>query len=332
MENLGIKTMNVVLVGANGFIGSWTAYALLKRGHSVTGVCRQLSQNHWRLKWLRTTFPKFQILPVSSITAPELAPKLGSQGSFDVLINCAGDGIDPLRQEPSLLWEANFFVTAQAIETCQALSISRLVLSGTGFEYGFSDTATPVAESSPLKPTSPYSLSKVFCYYSAERECRRVGIQLIYLRVFGVIGPGDNAHRLVPSVIQHLRHAEPVPLTDGCQVRDFLAAQDVGYAFAIVSEPDITTANMETFNISSGQGIAVRDIVEMVRRELDAPSSMLLWGTLPHRRTEGKFLIGDSSKLQQASEWSPSVTLAKAVTDSITFYETDWFRKRNVRT
>lgn len=309
--------MDVLLLGATGFIGNGVARALLEEGHSVWAVCRRGSEVHARIQRLKKIrSAKLRIPLVSTITAAELVPTLRYRAHFDVLINCIGDGMDPNRRQLSDLWQANVSVTKEAIDLCRHLTIPRIVLSGTGFEYGFSEISDKFSEQSPLNPRSLYSLSKALSYCHSTRQCRESGIQLIYLRIFGVIGPDDNAHRLVPSLARHLQSGRPIPLTDGNQVRDFLSVKDVGHAVIAAAQGTSNNA-VETFNVCSGKGTAVRELVELVRQQFDAPSSLLLWGALPRRDTEGTYLVGDNRKLIQATHWTPRTNLAAAIIDSV---------------
>lgn len=312
--------MRFLVCGANGFIGSWTIAVLADQGHAVTGICRQSAATHWRIAWLKKRCPAVRVFALETMTADAALDRLGHHDAYQAVINCVGDGMTAGRQRTDQLFSANIALTLELCGLAHCLQIPRLVTLGSGFEYGFSSVLQRFTENAPRRPTSPYGLSKILGHELARHACRLAGLQLVHLRVFGVIGPGDNAHRLVPLTARNLMNHQPVALTDGHQVRDFLSVSDVAEAIALAAWVNLGTVDA-VFNVSSGQGTSVRAVVDMIRRQLDAAPSLLRWGSLRPTDTQGAFWIGDSTRFREATGWAPKVSLADAIQASI-----DWER------
>ena len=90
------------------------------------------------------------------------------------------------------------------------------------------------------------------------------------------------------------------PVTDGRQVRDFLAVEDVGDAFAALIDSPITGP----VNVASGQPIAVRDLVALVAAAAGRPDLVRL-GAVQQRAGEPDELVADVGRLRDEVGWRP---------------------------
>lgn len=311
--------MNTLVLGGNGFIGSWVTKCLLDNGFEVTAVVRINPNGHWRIQWLSERYENLSTITVGEFSFPQIHQSLSSR-RFHALINCIGDGINPTHQNMSQLWMANVEVQYTAAKLACALRIPRLIVAGSGFEYGFSESEHYFDEAAPLRPTTPYAATKVAGFHTLKQTSQNCDICVDYLRIFGVLGIGDNSHRLLPYAIRTLIKGQELKLTDGRQVRDFVAVEDVAYAFVNVlrwNEPH----SFEIFNVSSGQPRMVRNIIESICRHLKVSESLLAWGAIPNRPSEGRFWIGDNSKITKIVEWYPEKDLEMLVQAACDYYK-----------
>lgn len=311
--------MNIVLLGGSGFVGSWVAKALLDQGFAIIAVVRAHTHNRWRMDWLATQYDGLSVIALESFTSTELTLSLQHRQPMDALINCAGDGINPQRQSVPDLWAANVDLNCEAAEAAFHLHIPRLIVAGSGFEYGFSQTFRQFGEHDPLRPSTLYAATKIAGFHAVKERCRKNRISLDYLRLFGVVGPGDNTHRLLPSAIRALSRGESLTLTDGHQVRDFVAAADVARAFVMVLLWK-TPHDVEVFNVASGHGTSIRDLVWSVCRQIGTSDTLLRWGELPSRESEALYWVGDIDKIRRLVGWAPQVGLEALIRESYEFY------------
>lgn len=166
-----------------------------------------------------------------------------------------------------------------------------------------------VEDSAPLSHATPYAWSK----NAAERLLRligsRTGKPVVRARLFGVVGPGEAPHRLLPSLAAGARARNAIPLSDGAQLRDVLHVDDVASALVhLARTPSLAGLAV---NVGRGQARSVRWLAERAAKRLGC-ESLLRFGALPRRPGEPQTLVADVSRLR-ASGWSPSLDLEASV-------------------
>ncbi len=185
-------------------------------------------------------------------------------------------------------------------------SVRAVVIAGSGFEYAQSDQ--PLRESDPLRPTSPYGISKAAGWMVANTFARRFSIR--WLRLFSLYGVGEKSPRLAPYIIDEARHGRPIELTAGEQVRDYLVTEDAAEAFYRALALDIEAGKMLTLNIGSGERITLRAFIDMLAEALRARgiNPDLRFGAKPYRPDEPMFYAPNLDAMIGAFGWKPSTT------------------------
>jgi len=145
--------------------------------------------------------------------------------------------------------------------------------SSGGSVYGESDV-TPIPEDHPLRPTNSYGAAKVAAETAGIDICKGRDTKFISLRVSNLYGPGqrgDLGQGLIATAIwRSLAGRELEVWGDGTHVRDYLYVADAARAF--VNAMDYT-GELPAFNIGSGIGLSVNEVVEQVRKSTrTAPS------------------------------------------------------------
>ena len=168
-------------------------------------------------------------------------------------------------------------------------------------------------DSAPLSDTTLYAWSK----NAAERLLRlvasRTGKPVVRARLFGVFGPGEPSHRLLPSIAAGAQAGSPIPLSDGEQLRDALHVDDV--AGALVHLARSPSLFGKAVNVGRGEGRSVRWMAEYAARLLGC-ETLLRFGALPRRPGEPETLVADTSRLR-SSGWSPSMDLETSLSLSL---------------
>jgi dTDP-6-deoxy-L-talose 4-dehydrogenase (NAD+) len=174
---------------------------------------------------------------------------------------------------------------------------THLVVAGTCAEYGPSEN--PLRESDPISPWSIYGATKHAFATVAGNALD--GPAMAWARVFNVTGPGEHEDRLVPTVLRRVRAGMPVDLTDGTQRRDYLDVDDVARAILALSDQ----GQVGTFNVCSGQGVALRDLLVALVGE----SPLLRFGVRPRGRRDPDSVVGVPDELIRATGWQPQYDL-----------------------
>ena len=149
--------------------------------------------------------------------------------------------------------------------------VKRFVGVGTCFEYDLSDGFVSI--NTPLNPMSLYADTKVALYLSLLHWLSASSIDFVWCRLFYLYGEGEHPQRLVPYLRTMLQKGEPVDLTSGEQIRDFLDVRDAGKMIVDVILSEI----VGPINICSGVPVTVRQFAEKIANEYKT-SSLLRFG------------------------------------------------------
>jgi nucleoside-diphosphate-sugar epimerase len=205
------------------------------------------------------------------------------------------------------LFETNVLGTQAVLDYCAAARAG-LVLASTSGVYGRQGQASLLGEQAPLDPASDYALSKWLAEGLCRRHCERTGTAGIALRFFNVFGPRQAQTFVVSEVIHRLLDGLPVVLRSPHAVRDFLAVDDVVLALAAALGA-LKPGNWGVYNIGSGQGTRVIDLVDMVARVFGAEAAVDVSGA--DYRVDR--VVADISKAASELGWRPRIALGEGL-------------------
>ena len=211
--------MNVAVLGATGFIGSWATRALIAAGASVTGLARPTS-DPWRLEGV----PGFELVFSDdwASTLRELAPT--------AVLSLDWSGVSASHRNDETAQAANVPRQAALIDAALASGAQLFVGVGSQAEYG--PVTDRVAEDQPLAPTSAYGRAKVAAGASLASTAEAAGARWVWARVFSVFGPLESGTWLLPSIAQSVASGDPMHMSSGAQPWSYLYAADAGTALA----------------------------------------------------------------------------------------------------
>ena len=250
--------MRALVTGGAGFIGSHIVEELLNRGASVrvldnfsTGKRENLESFHGDLE----------------IWAGDLRDagliKAATQAIDLVFHLAAFVSVAQSMLEPENCFAINVAGTVALLEAARQAGVQKVVLSSSTAVYGNTDKF-PTDEETPLKPVSPYALSKQVNELYARLYTQIYNLPVTALRYFNVYGPRqqpDSAYAAAISIFtRRLVHGEPITIYgDGKQSRDFIFVKDVVDANLKAAE---SGAAGEAFNICTGQETTLLDLLE----------------------------------------------------------------------
>jgi nucleoside-diphosphate-sugar epimerase len=180
----------------------------------------------------------------------------------------------------------------------------RFVGVGSSAEYAVG--AGPSAEeATPIRPASLYGQCKAACWMAAEAYALRYGFSPAWARVFLPYGPGDEPHRLIPSLLAALTAGTPIDVTDGGQVRDFVHVTDIAELLVrLLARSEAQGA----YNIGTGRGIAVRQVIEWMADHFHA-RDLVHFGARPRRNDEPLSLVADMAKVKRVLGWHAPISI-----------------------
>jgi nucleoside-diphosphate-sugar epimerase len=282
--------MRALVTGAAGFIGVHVVRALLDRGLDVVAVDRP-GATAGRLAGLGGNVRVEETDLAESRDATALLQRLRPE----LLVHMAWYA----RPEDYLTSRENLgslSTTAAVIAASVDAGCRRIVGVGTCLEYNESSEAH--REGDAAGPDTLYAACKHAARIVGERLAAS-SATFAWARIFHLHGPGEDPRRLVPMVANSLRRGEPVDLSAGEQVRDYLRVEDVADAIATIALSDAAG----TVNVCSGMAVTLRDFLGALadavgRREL------LRFGRVPYRAGERMRIVGEPGVLRSLG-WEP---------------------------
>lgn len=298
--------MRVLVTGADGFVGRYLVRRLVARG-DVVGAATAAGTP------AATTGPAVTRLPFELTDGRSIAAALDFEPEA-VIHLAAVASTREAREDPGRAWTVNAGGTARLAEAMAARragggSDPLLLVISTGEVYGIG-TGEPRRESDELRPISSYAASKVGSEVAALEVWRRTGLRTIIVRPFTHTGPGQDRRFVLPAFVQRLREAKASGAREVATgnlepVRDLLDVRDVIEAYLLLLDRGTPG---ETYNVARGEGCTLGGLFARLAALVGVtaeprPAAELIRGTdIPH-------LVGDTTKLRQATGWSPAITL-----------------------
>lgn len=255
--------MRYLVTGGAGFIGSNIVKELLLRGEYVT-VLDSFATGKRENLFPFMENPNFELIEgdLRSFHIVRNAVK----GVEYVLHQGALPSVPRSINDPITTNDVNILGTINILEAAKEFSVKRVIYASSSSVYGDSETL-PKVESMPIKPLSPYALSK----YTAERYCQiynnLYGLETVCLRYFNVFGPNQDPtsqySAVIPKFIRLIsKGKKPTIYGDGKQSRDFTFVTNNVEANILAC----TAKNVagEVFNIACGENYTLLDLVDAI--------------------------------------------------------------------
>lgn len=177
---------------------------------------------------------------------------------------------------------------------------------GSSEEYG--SEGSPFKEENREYPNSPYALVKQLTTNTAMMLHRNYGFPAMVVRPGNLFGPGQSRNKFIPYVIEQLKKGEPLNVSPCEQKRDFIYVDDFAEAIhRLLDNSDKCVG--EIVNVSSGNSISLKEIIEFYKSELHSTSEVH-YGALPYRENETMDLRCSISKLYSITRPQYSVVQA----------------------
>jgi len=294
-----------MVTGASGFIGAALTDHLRRKGKRVLAAGRPSSLLPRADMHVRVAWP----------TPEELRPLLEDE-QVDVLYHCAAYGVAPDQRDMKTMFDANVRAAGAWVEVAAAFEMPAFVYVGSCSEYGSPCEEIPIDEDRPLDAVELYGASKAAGGQWARAVAQHLGVGFQWLRLFGVVGPGEPVHRLLPYLHNRLRAGHRVDLTPGQQWRDFLHIDDAVAGLSLAGEA-ARNGQFGTFNLCSGKGVKLRLVAEAVARAMGVSADLLDFGGRPYRADEPMWMVGDCSRFEALTDFRASIGIEDAVSRTI---------------
>jgi UDP-glucose 4-epimerase len=296
---------SALITGAGGFIGQILVSHLLNRGVRVIALGRKSS-----------SFPPGTIpIRTDSFSASDLGAALGDQ-DFDVLFHLAAYGVRPDDRNIETMLAINVTATGALVQLAAQSSARAIVYAGSCSEYEPGEHGHLINEDWRLAKGGLYGASKIAGGIWGRAVAAQAGLAFSWIRLFGIYGPGEAEHRLIPDVVGRLRKDQVVSLTPGQQVRDFMFVDDAAAGLILAAEAALE-GYTGPYNLCTGQPTTVKEVACAIARKLDKPESLLAFSARPYRSGEPMWMVGCPDRFRSVTGHHPAISLDAGIDRTI---------------
>ncbi len=218
----------------------------------------------------------------------------------------------------NILSQTNLFESMRSLELD-----ARIQIAGSSEEYGLvHPDEVPITEANPLRPLSPYAVSKVAQDLLAYQYFRSYGLQAVRTRGFNHTGPRrgevfvtSNFAKQIASIEAGLR--EPILRVGNLSAqRDFTDVRDIVRAYWLALDKG---RSGEVYNLASGRAVTIQELLDMLL-SLSQADVQVQVDPERLRPSDVEILIGDASKFRSETGWQPQISLEQTIEDLLNYW------------
>lgn len=308
------------ITGITGFAGSHLAELLLEEGYQVYGTVRPRSKtdniDHLKGKLI---FEDADLLDSHSLYT--ILRKIKPDYVFHL---AAQSFVQTSWASPATTMETNIVGTVHLFEAVRRAEIESVIqIACSSEEYGLVlPNELPVKETNPLRPLSPYAVSKIAMDYLGYQYHQSYGMKIVRTRGFNHTGPRRGDVFVTSNFAKQIAEIEKgkkEPFLDAGNLeakRDWTDVRDMVRAYLLsVQKCEFG----EVYNICSEKTVAIREMLDIllsksrvkvqIRRE---PNRM--------RPSDVPVLLGNSSKFRKITGWQPKIPFEKTMEDLLNYW------------
>jgi len=313
--------MRVLITGITGFVGSYMAEHALACGAEVYGSSRWRSKtdNIDRLRG-KITLIESDLRDLSSVRA------LLETSNPDYVVHLAAQSFVGVSwQAPAETLSTNIISQVNLLEAIRGLKMTpRFLAIGSSEEYGLvHPDELPIKESNPLRPLSPYAVSKVAQDMMGYQYFKSYGLPIIRTRAFNHEGPRRGDVFVTSSFAKQVAEIEvgdrdPVIYVGDLKPRrDFSDVRDIvrGYWRLLErGEPG------EVYNLCSGHSWSIQQVLDFLLEQSRVKNITVTVDPSRLRPSDVMVLEGDATKVRTATGWEPEIPLERTLRDLLGYW------------
>ncbi len=330
-----MRQKKVMVTGGAGFIGSHAVSLLLQKGYKVA-VLDNLFRGYGEVvevlaeKYGEESVSLYNVDLRERSKVEEVIKEVRPEGVLHFAALCL---VNESMEDPGLYFENNDLGTLNLLEVLRKAGVDKLVFSSTCAVYGESHYL-PVDEKHPTNPSNPYGQSKLIAEEMIRWFGKIYGLKYAIFRYFNVAGAdeegviGDSkrpSQLLMQNAVRGALGIEPFKLTcpkvdtpDTTPIRDYVNVLDLGEAHILAFEYLVNGGASETFNLGTGRGNSVLEIVNKVK-EITGVDFPVERGEA--RKGEYAQIYADITKVKEILGWQPKRTIGDSVEALVKWYK-----------
>lgn len=303
------------ITGINGFVGTHLNNLLLQEGVDVYGTVKPGNEESL----------DDHLFPVDLLDFDRMREVIGSVEPDYIYHLAALTSPAESFKNPALTMTNNIsgqLNVLDAVKTLQLMQTKVLVVSSAEVYGAAQEHDLPINEETPLRPRSPYAVSKIAQDFLGYQYFVSQQVKSIRVRPFNHIGPYQGPFFAVPTFAKQIAEIEkgikePILKVGNLDSRrDFTDVRDIVKAYSLLMEKGI---DGEVYNIGSGHSHAISEILDML---LSFSSEKIVVETDPElmRPADIPELRCDYHKLHHTTGWKPEIPLETSLRDTLDYW------------
>ena len=330
--------MKVLVTGAAGFIGMYTAKRLLEAGHEVVGLDNlnayyDVRLKHWRLEQIKP-FENFRFVKMDLADRDSVAT-LFKDEQFDKVIHLAAQaGVRYSLEAPFDYVDSNLVGMMTILEGCRHNKVEHLVYASSSSVYGMNPKIPFSTGDNVDHPVSLYAATKKSNELMAHSYSHLYGIPTTGLRFFTVYGPAGRPDMAPWLFTEAILNGNPIKVFNhGKMQRDFTYIDDIVDGVVAVTDiipegaaqltdsPAISTAPYKIYNIGNNQPVELSEFIQSVESACDREAEKIY---LPMQDGDVIRTYADIDDLVDVTGVSPSTALSAGISRFVDWYRRYW--------
>jgi GDP-4-dehydro-6-deoxy-D-mannose reductase len=310
-----------LITGITGFAGSHLAELLLSEGFEVYGILRWRS----RLEHIEHLNGKIHLLEADLMDLTSLQ-KVMIEVRPDYIFHLAAQSFVPTSwTAPAVTMEVNAVGSCNLFEAIRSANIDPIIqIACSSEEYGLvHENELPIKETNPLRPMSPYAVSKVALDYLGYQYNQSYGLKIVRTRGFNHEGPrrGEvfvtSTFAKQVAMIEKGKQEKVILHGDLTSRRDFTDVRDMVRGYLLAAQKGTPG---EVYNICSGKDWLIKDMLERLVTLSTVKDIELRPDPKRMRPSDVPVLLGDNSKFVAQTGWKVEIPFEKTLADTLEYW------------
>lgn len=306
--------MKLLITGGAGFIGSEVVRQAAKKGLSVSVVdSLTYAGDLIRLEEVKDKITFYR----TDISSKEALHNIFEKETPEIVIHLAAEShVDRSIIEPQAFLQTNVMGTFNLLELSKECKVKRFINVSTDEVYGELGEEGNFTEESPLRPNSPYSVSKASQDMLGRAYWRTYGLPVITVRPSNNYGPWQYPEKLIPVVILKALSNEKIPVYgDGRNVREWLYVEDCAEAILMIADKGKPG---DIYNIGSNEEKRNIDVVKEILRIINKPEDLIEF--VKDRPGHDFRYSMNTEKIKKEIGWSPKTVFKDGIERTVRWY------------
>jgi len=312
-----MTTINILVTGGAGYIGSHTSRQLIEAGYSVTVVDNLYSGHRWAI-------PDEATFIEGDVGDHPLMESVLKERKINAVVHFAGHIVVPESvSDPLKYYSNNALNSGRLIAACQEAGVEHFVFSSTAATYGAPQVIS-IDEQVRTEPINPYGRTKLITEWMLEdiaHAANRSPFRYIALRYFNVAGASldttlgqatpEATHLIKVACEAATGQRESITIfgtdyetNDGTCIRDYIHVEDLAGAHLNALTWLLKGGDSQVLNCGYGHGYSVREVIETVKA-VSGVDFEVVEGS--RRAGDPPELIADSSRIRERLGWTPNL-------------------------